>query len=535
MSYEKNWVNNEKLNEVEHIKLRKDGLDVIETIINKYGVEGYDSISADDLNILKWAGVYEQKPRDGHFMLRVRITSGIATAEQIRVLVSIARDFGKSMANITVRGAIQFHWIKVENLPTIFERLKAVNLCSFEACGDCPRTVIGNALAGIDKDEIIDTRDLARELNDFFLLNRDFSNLPRKFKISISGSTKNSGNAQINDLAFTPAVKKIDGIEVVGFNIWVGGGLSSQPKLAKKLDLFVKPEEVLKVAEAVCTIFRDYGYREQRNHARLKFLIEDWGVDKFTQELLNMLGDIESAGTDKTTSWNGAYFYGINQQKQDGKYYIGFNVPLGDITSEELEEVAEISEKFGDGNIRTTLTQNMILSGLNLEDANVVVERNIFKKFKINDKNAMNYTISCIGNEFCNMAVVNTKKVAKEVAEYIDEKSIVETPIRIHYTGCPNACGQKQTADLSFQGQVLKNGDEKIEGFSLWAGGTLEGDGSFAQPLDIKVKSDSVKYVVESIYNFYNANKQDGENFNVFCNRVGIESLKEPCAKWIIR
>ena len=278
MAYKAVWMEDpSKLNKFEFVKMEKDGLDVIRTIIDQYSNEGYDSISEDDMNRFKWAGVYEQKPRDGHFMMRIRINTGILTSAQARAIASIGRDYGRDLIDVTTRQAIQYHWLRVENLPDIFKRLEEVGLYSFEACGDCPRTIVGNPLAGIDKDELMDTRAIVEEVNDFFLMNRDYSNLPRKYKMSISSNIYNNAHAEINDLAFVPATKVIDGEEVIGFHIFVGGGLSAKPHLAKELDMFVRPEEVLKVAIGVTEIFRDYGYREKRHQARLKFLMADWG------------------------------------------------------------------------------------------------------------------------------------------------------------------------------------------------------------------------------------------------------------------
>ncbi len=235
MAYEAIWAaDTSKLNKMELVKLEKDGLDVIRTIIEKYAHEGYSSITPDDMNLFKWAGVYEQKPKDGHFMMRVRVPSGIMTTAQARAMADIARDYGRNLVDVTTRQAIQFHWLTVEQLPDIFNRLEKVGLYSYEACGDCPRTIVGNPLAGIDKDELFDTTALVNEVNDFFLLNRDFSNLPRKYKMSISSNIYNSGHAEIQCLAFTPASKVIDGQEVLGFHAWVGGGLSAKPHLAKK-------------------------------------------------------------------------------------------------------------------------------------------------------------------------------------------------------------------------------------------------------------------------------------------------------------
>lgn len=280
MAYKAVWMEDpSKLNKFEFVKMEKDGLDVIRTIIDQYSNEGYDSISEDDMNRFKWAGVYEQKPRDGHFMMRIRINTGILTSAQARAIASIGRDYGRDLIDVTTRQAIQYHWLRVENLPDIFKRLEEVGLYSFEACGDCPRTIVGNPLAGIDKDELMDTRAIVEEVNDFFLMNRDYSNLPRKYKMSISSNIYNNAHAEINDLAFVPATKVIDGEEVIGFHIFVGGGLSAKPHLAKELDMFVRPEEVLKVAIGVTEIFRDYGYREKRHQARLKFLMADWGPE----------------------------------------------------------------------------------------------------------------------------------------------------------------------------------------------------------------------------------------------------------------
>jgi ferredoxin-nitrite reductase len=526
MSYETIWSKDTKINEVEVIKLEKDGLDVIETIIEKYAKEGYESITPEDMNRFKWAGVYEQKPRDGHFMIRVRINSGIMNSEQAKTLASIAKDYGRGIANVTTRGAIQFHWITIKDLPDIFEKLKECGLSSFEACGDCPRTIVGNPLAGIDKHELMDTTKLVEEVNSFFLLNKDFSNLPRKFKISISSNIYNAAHAQINDIAFTPAVKDIDGKEVIGFHVWVGGGLSASPHLAQRLSIFVKPEDVIKVAEGVCTIFRDYGYREKRIRARLKFLIADWGVEKFQEKLLELIGEMPSNGDDKLSSWNASYYFGVHSQKQKGKSYIGINLPLGEITCDELLQLGDISKKYGDSKLRTTLSQNLIISGISDEDVTFLLEKDIFKRLSPNPNIFLGHTISCTGKEYCNLAIVETKERAKKVAEYLDSKIKLNTPIRIHFTGCPNSCGQKHIADISLQGALIKNEDGCEDAFTLWLGGTLNNDGKFTENLNYRVKAIDVHKVLEKIIFFFQENKVENESFNEFVNRIGISEIK---------
>lgn len=527
MSYKAIWTENKKLNAVEKVKLKKDGLDIIDTIVNKYAKTGYDSIDADDMGLFKWAGVYEQKPKNGYFMLRVRMTSGIMRAEQAKVLAEIAEKYGRGIANITTRGSIQFHWLKIEDIPDVFRRLDACGLSSFEACGDCTRSIVGNPLAGIDKEELIDTSSLVREVNDFFLLNRDFSNLPRKYKISISGSVHNAAHAQINDIAFTPASKNIDGKEVLGFHIWLGGGLSSTPHLAKKLNIFAKPTEVLQITKAVCTIFRDNGYRERRTHARLKFLLDDWGVDKFRDKITEITGPLLESGIDKTVSWNAAYYYGIHPQKQQGKTFIGLNIPLGEIKAADLAELASIAETYGDKKLRTTLSQNIIISGIDDERVPSLIKKEIFKRLPITPKNFLGYTIACTGNEFCNLAIVNTKDTARQIANYLDEKIHLPVPVRIHITGCPNSCGQKHIADISLQGGRVKTENGVEDAFTVWAGGTLDGDGHFAEKLKDLTASSEIKFVLERILRFYQKNALENEKFTAFVNRIGILPLQD--------
>ncbi|MCQ6563599.1 nitrite/sulfite reductase [Paenibacillus mendelii] len=528
MTYEPIWMKDpSKLNKFELIKMEKDGLDVIRTIIDQYAKEGYDAIPEDDMNRFKWAGVYEQKPRDGHFMMRVRINTGIITAPQARALASIARDYGRNLIDVTTRQAIQYHWLRVENLPDIFNRLEEVGLYSYEACGDCPRTIVGNPLAGIDKDELIDTVDIVEEVNEFFLLNRDFSNLPRKYKMSITGNIYNNANAEINDLAFVPATKVIDGQETIGFHAFVGGGLSAKPHLAQELDIFIHPEEVLKVAIGVTTIFRDYGYREKRHHARLKFLVADWGVEKFKDKLIELIGDMPSKGENKTVGWNAVYYDGTYEQKQDGLHFIGLNVPVGRTEAAEFEQLADIAEKYGDGKIRTTMSQNIILSGIPTEKLEEVLQSPVLVRLSPHAKPFMSRTVSCTGNEFCNLAVVETKELARHVAEYLDAHVELDEKIRIHIIGCPNACGQKHIADIGLQGALIRTPDGTVDAFDIAVGGILGPGAKFNHTLKGRVKSTEIGSVLAKLVLFYKENRETGESFHHYVNRVGASAFQE--------
>ncbi|TBL73042.1 nitrite/sulfite reductase [Paenibacillus thalictri] len=528
MAYKPIWAEDPtKLNKMELIKLQKDGLDVIRTMIETYAREGYDAIEEDDMQRFKWAGVYEQKPKDGHFMMRVRINSGLLTTDQARTLAEIARDYGRGLIDITTRQAIQFHWLRIEHIPDIFYRLEDVGLYSYEACGDCPRTIVGNPLAGIDKDELMDTTALVHQVNGFFLLNRDFSNLPRKYKMSISSNIYNSGHAEIQCLAFTPASKMLNGEEVLGFHVWVGGGLSAKPHLAQQLDLFVRPDDVLKVAVGVTTIYRDEGYRAKRHHARLKFLVADWGAERFKEKLFELIGEMPSRGDDKIVGWKAAYFDGVHPQKQEGLNYIGLNVPVGRMNARELTELARISDEYGDQLLRTTVSQNIILSGV--ADANVpkVLAEPLLERLSPYPNRFMSRTVSCTGSEFCNLAIVETKERAVQVAQYLDAHIELDEEIRIHFIGCPNACGQKHIADIGLQGTLIQTPKGMEEAFEIAIGGILGPGAKFNEPLKGRVKADDLGPVLAQLILFYKEYRCDEETFHQFVNRVGIHAMQE--------
>jgi ferredoxin-nitrite reductase len=405
--------------------------------------------------------------------------------------------------------------------------LEAVDLYSWEACGDCPRTIVGNPLAGIDKDELMDTTDIVKQVNDYFLLNRDFSNLPRKYKMSISSNIYNSGHAEIQCLAFTPATKVLDGQEVLGFHVWVGGGLSAKPHLAKQLDIFVRPEEVLKVAIGVTTIFRDYGYREKRHHARLKFLVADWGPEKFKDKLIELIGDMPSRGEDKIVGWSGAYFDGVHPQKQPGLNYIGLNVPVGRLSGTEFIELARIADEYGDKSIRTTVSQNLIISGIKDADVDKVLAEPLLERLSPNPKRFMSRTVSCTGNEFCNLAIVETKERARRVAEYLDAHVELDEEVRIHFIGCPNSCGQKHIADIGLQGALVKTPDGMVDAFDIAVGGILGPGAKFNTTLKGRVKGEDVGPVLAKLITFFKENRNEGETFHQFFTRVGANAFQE--------
>jgi ferredoxin-nitrite reductase len=527
MAYQKVWAEDtSKLNKMELLKLEKDGLDVIADVY-RYAKLGYEAITPDDMDRLKWAGIYQQKPKDGHFMMRVRIHSGILNSAQARALAGISRDYGRGLVDITTRQAVQFHWLRIENMPDIFGRLSAVGLSSFEACGDCPRTFVGNPLAGIDPDELMDTTELVEELSKAIHLNREFSNLPRKYKISLSANIYNTGHAEINDLSFTPASKVIDGKEVIGFHVWVGGGLSTHPYLAQQLDCFVRPEDVVKVAVGVTTIFRDYGYREKRTHARLKFLMADWGPEKFLEKLKELVGDLPSRGTDRIVGWNAGYFTGVHPQKQDGLSYVGLSVHVGRVSADELFQLADLADKYGNGSIRTCNSQNIILPNIPNEKVEALLQEPLLQRLTPFPKVFEGHAISCTGNEFCNLAITETKERMKSITDYLDSRIELDTPIRIHVNGCPNSCGQRQIADIGLQGALVKTANGVKDAFDIFVGGTLGPGARFNVRLKGRVDGDLVAPVLERLILFYKEQRLHGELFHQFVHRVGLQVIQE--------
>jgi ferredoxin-nitrite reductase len=527
MAYVKSWSENEKLNKTEKWKLERDGLAIFEDI-PYYAEHGFSSIPKEEWDKFKWAGLYLQRPKeDGYFMMRVNVPSGVLTYEQARELASIAKEYGRDVYDITTRQAIQFHWLKIEQIPDIFDRLEKVGLSSAGACGDITRNIVGNPLAGIDPDELFDTRSIVKEVYDFFQHNDDFSNLPRKYKMSISSNVNNAANAEINCVSFIPAKKVIDGKEEVGFHLKIGGGLSARPFLAEEIDVFVLPHQVKDTAAAVTTIFRDFGYREKRHLARLKFLMADWGPEKFCEKLAEYV-DLLPAGEDAVSGWNAGYFYGVHHQKQQGMNYVGLNVPVGRLNSDEVLELARISKKYGNGELRNCNSQNLIIPNIPDEHVDALLEEKIFDRISTSPLSFIGYSVSCTGIEYCNLALVETKERMRVIANELDSDLSLDVPVRIHMVGCPNSCGQRQIADIGLQGIKMRTKDKKmIEAFEIYVGGTLEGGGKLNEKLKGKVNAENLTSVVKELLVHFRDTKKPGESFFDYINRKGSSSLQQ--------
>ena len=468
-----------RVNKTEELKKAKDGYDVIQDILRYSEENNFDAIDKDDLTArFKWYGVYQQKPNTGHFMFRIKIPGGQISPTQLRTVSQIADKYGRGFGDITTRQTIQLHWITIGDFKEIFKTLWDIGMTSQFACGDSPRNVIGCPLAGVLEDEIIDSAQAARDVSDFFINSgREFSNLPRKFKPAVGGCSLHCHQPQINDYGFY-GVKRDNG--EVGYGLLVGGGLSSTPHFGQPMRVFVKPEQVIDVSRAVATLFRDYGYREKRTRARLKFLVADKGWEWTRDKIEEILGyQLEHDDSLRHPPAVHSDHLGVGKQK-DGNYYVGVPIGRGRWTASNMADIADIADKYavGEKRIRTTSKQNVIL--LDIPETNLAaVEKELTDRGLPPVAHSLRTSlISCTGTEFCNLAVVETKARAGRVLQWLEKNVDIDFPLFISFTGCPNACAQYQIADIGLTGipvvlrdQKDENGKpRKVDGFKVLLG-----------------------------------------------------------------
>ncbi|MFF2098645.1 nitrite/sulfite reductase [Streptomyces sp. NPDC058202] len=531
------------LNGNEQFKKDDDGLNVRTRIETIYSKRGFDSIDPSDLRgRMRWWGLYTQrKPGidggktailepeeldDKYFMLRVRIDGGRLTTEQLRVIGEISQEFARGTADLTDRQNVQYHWIRIEDVPEIWDRLEAVGLSTTEACGDTPRVILGSPVAGIAEDEIIDGTPAVEEIHRRIIGNKDFSNLPRKFKSAISGSPLLDVAHEINDIAFVGVHHPEHG---PGFDLWVGGGLSTNPKIGQRLGAWVPLDEVADVYEGVISIFRDYGYRRLRTRARLKFLVADWGVEKFRQiledEYLQRKLVDGPAPAQPVARWRD--HVGVHRQK-DGLYYVGFAPRVGRVDGATLTKIAELAEAHGSGRLRTTVEQKMIVLDVDETRIDSLVEGLEALDLTARPSTFRRGTMACTGIEYCKLAIVETKARGASLIDELERRiPEFEEPITININGCPNACARIQVADIGLKGQlVLNEQGEQVEGFQVHLGGALGLEAGFGRKVrGLKVTSDELPDYVERVLKRFQAEREDGERFAVWASRASEEAL----------
>ncbi|MEV0713969.1 nitrite/sulfite reductase [Asanoa sp. NPDC050611] len=477
----------EPLNANERTKKDDDPLNVRARIENIYAHGGFASIDPADLRgRFRWWGLYTQRKagidggrtavlephelEDEFFMLRVRVDGGQLSLAQLRVIAEISTEFGRDTADITDRQNIQLHWIRVEDVPEIWRRLEAVGLQTTEACGDCPRVVLGSPVAGVSADEVLDATPAVDAIVDRFVGSKEFSNLPRKFKSSVSWLADMP--YEINDISFIGVEHPDYG---PGFDLWVGGGLSTNPMLAQRVGVWVPLHEVADVWAGVVGIFRDYGYRRLRHRARLKFLVADWGVEKFREVLeKEYLGRSLVDGPSPALPDKPIDHIGVHRQR-DGRYYVGAAPVVGRVSGSQLAALADVVEAHGSDRVSLTPYQKLLVLDVPEERTESLVTGLRGIGLEARPSNWRRATMACTGIEYCKLAIVETKARGQELVERLEERlGDIDADITININGCPNACARTQTADIGLKGQLVVGPDgRQVEGFQVHLGGGL--------------------------------------------------------------
>jgi sulfite reductase (ferredoxin) len=526
----------EPLNVNERAKRDSDGLAVRQRIIDIYQHTGFAGIDPADLRSrFRWYGLYTQRRQgipggktatlepeeleDEYFMLRIRIDGGRLTSDQLRVVAGISRDFGRDVADITDRQNVQLHWVRVEDVPTIWERLEAVGLSTTEACGDTPRVVLGCPLEGVSADSVLDAGPALRETVETYLGDPEFSNLPRKFKTSISGCAQHCTNHEINDVSFVGVVGP-DGEP--GFDVWVGGGLSTNPRFAERLGVFVRPDEVSEVWAGVVSVFRDYGYRRQRNHARLKFLMADWGPEKFRKVLQDEYLERQLLdGEPPPASPANRDHTGVRAQN-NGLVSVGATTRSGRTSGTALYEVAELADRYGSGRIGLTAQQGVVVVDVDAQDADRLADELDPLGLAVRPSAFQRGTIACTGIEFCKLALVETKGRAETIRKELEQRlPDFDTPITINVNGCPNSCARFQVADIGFKGVVAKGPDGDQDAFQVHLGGVMGENAEFGRKFrGLRVTAQEAPEYAERVLRGYLARREPDESFATYVLRA---------------
>jgi ferredoxin-nitrite reductase len=468
-----------KLNKFEKLKAEKDGL-ALKAEIEKFAQIGWEAMDETDReHRLKWLGVFFRPVTPGKFMMRMRIPNGIITSAQMRVLAEVVQRYGDDgSADITTRQNIQLRGIRIEDLPDIFNKMHAVGLTSIQSGMDNVRNITGDPVAGLDADELFDTRELVQQIQDMLTNkgegNPEFTNLPRKFNIAITGGRDNSVHAEINDLAFVPAFK--DGI--IGFNVVVGGFFSAtRIEAAIPLNAWVPPSDVVALCRAVLEVYRDNGPRANRQKSRLMWLIDEWGLEKFRAEVQKQLGKTLATAAEKDEiDWEKRDHLGVYQQKQPGLNYVGMHVPVGRLYADDMFEIARLAEVYGSSEIRLTVEQNVIITNISDLRLESFVTEPVLQRFTINPEPLTRSLVSCTGAQFCNFALIETKNRAMAMIAALEAELTLTKPVRIHWTGCPNSCGQPQVADIGLLGTKARKNGKPVEGVDIYMGGRVGKD-----------------------------------------------------------
>ncbi len=513
-------------NSIERLKREKAPLDIINELPELIE-RGYETMSEEDIVRFMWYGLYHDKPKVGYFMMRIKIPSGIMTPLQFKVIGELSRLYGRNEGELSTRQNVQLHWIKLEHLPDIFARLSESGLTTLGGCGDCVRNITGCPVAGIDPHEVFDATGLIQESAQFFYGHRVYSDLPRKHKVTIATCVHQCNAPEINCIALVGVIK--DGRN--GYAVRVGGGLSTVPRLAKHLGVFVPEADAMDVLRAIMDAWRtNLTYRLSRVKARLKFMVDDFGAEGMRLEVEKFLGRrLEDLAMPDPVRVGQTEHTGINPQRQPGLSYVGFPVRLGRITGDQMVEIAEIAESVG-GDVRLTRQQNFIIANIPNARVDDVVQRVAALGFPLDVSRLHATSLGCTGSPLCNYAVAETKVKLDEILVHIEaEFGRRVDGVVINVDGCPHACAQHWVADIGLQGSTLRergNEGQKLEAYEIYLRGTVWGDGAIGRPIVRRVPEAEAKFHVARLLHAYLDGRRSGEeSFKEFADRHGDDEL----------
>lgn len=491
-----------KLNKFEQYKVDKDGL-AVKDELEDFARLGWEAIDETDLKQrLKWLGIFFRPVTPGKFMLRLRVPNGMLTSPQMQTLAGIVQRYGDDgSADITTRQNLQLRGIRFEDFPDIFKQLASVGMTSVQSGMDNVRNLTGSPVAGIDAAEFIDTRPLCQAIQDAITNhgqgNYEFTNLPRKFNIAVAGGPDNSVHAEINDIAYIPAFKN----GKFGFNVLVGGFFSAKRcEAAIPLNAWVEPHQLPDLSCAILRIFRDNGSRANRQKARLMWLIEAWGMETFREAVEQAFGEtLPEAAPEDEIAWDKRDHVGIHAQKQDGLFYAGLHVPVGRLQADQMMEVARLAEVYGNGEIRLTVEQNIILPGIEEAKLEAFEGEPLLETFSLSPEPLVRELVSCTGSRFCNFALVETKQRALALAQELIAELNLTQSVRVHWTGCPNSCGQPQVADIGLMGTKARKDGKTVEAVDIYMGGKVGKDAQLGERVMKSIPCEDLKPVLRDI------------------------------------
>ena len=528
------------LNNVEKIKLERHPLEVRQAIIDTYSKDlaAMDEVPGE-VERLKWVGIYPQKQGGDAFMMRIKVPGGILKPEQARVIGRIASDFangpipnphfGNNFLDLTTRQDVQMHWIKMGNIPEIWRRLEEVGITTVQACGDSARNVLCCPVSGLGHEEVIDAYPVAQAISNYFTGNREYANLPRKFKMSVTGCLEDCAQAEINDIGMLPA-RLEDG--TVGFNLRVGGGLSDGPRMASDIDVFVRPEDAVEITRGIAQVFGELGNRENRWTARMRYLVQELGPEGFREELEKRVSvELLPAGEDLTKRYRGDHV-GVHPQKEDGLFYVGLNVPVGRMSGEQFEVAGRLAQEYG-GGVRLATDQNLIITGVCEERLDDLLAQPLLRRYSPNPGAFERGVVACTGSEFCRFGIVETKIRALEWAREMDRR--VDDPgqeaVRMHFSGCSASCAQPQIGDIGFRGETAKTNNAIVEGVDIGLGGSLGKDAAFIDWVEGAKPAEDVPDALVAVFEQFEEERREGERFHEWARRKKNAELREALRK----